>query len=106
LARADPNLLRGLHMDVFVDAEWAALVEIGQPAVPAMIKNITTSDDERLRQRSLDVLVRVLGGKDNLIGLLNRLMEQKERSKEERDRLAKAVERARSHYVEPDKPLF
>jgi HEAT repeat protein len=106
LARPDPNLLRGLHMDVFVDAEWAALVEIGRPAVPAMIKNITTSDDEGLRQRSLDVLVRVLEGKDNLIGLLNRLMEQKERSKKEKDRLAQSIAWAQSHYVEREKPLF
>jgi hypothetical protein len=105
LTNVDPNGVL-FHTDIFTDAEWMALLEIGRPAVPAMIKNITSSDDERLRQRSLGVISRVLGGKDNLIGLLNRLMEQKERSKEERDRLAKSIEWAQSHYTETKKPLF
>jgi HEAT repeat protein len=105
LTNVDPNGVL-FHTDIFTDAEWVALLEIGRPAVPAMIKNITSSDDERLRQRSLGVISRVLGGKDNLIGLLNRLMEQKERSKEEKDRLAKSIEWAQSHYTETKKPLF
>jgi HEAT repeat protein len=105
LVRIDPNLV-AVSMDVLVDAEWTALVEIGRPAVPAMIKNLTTSDDERLRDRSIGVLAHVLGGKDNLIGLLNRLMEQKERSKEEKDRLAKALERTQSRYKDTEQPLF
>ncbi len=105
LTNVDPNIVV-FHTDILTDAEWMALVEIGRPAVPAMIENITTSDDERLRQRSMGVIVHVLGGKDNLMGLLNRLMEQKERSKEEKDRLAKSIEWAQSNYVEPEKPLF
>ncbi len=105
LTNVDPNFVV-LHTDIFTDAEWMALVEIGRPAVPAMIKNITTSDDERLRDRSMGVISHVLGGKDNLMGLLNRLMEQKERSKEEKDRLAKAIEWAQSHYTETRKPLY
>jgi HEAT repeat protein len=105
LTNVDPNFAV-LHTDIFTDAEWTALVEIGRPAVPAMIKNLATSDDERLRDRSIGVLAHVLGGKDNLTGLLNRLMKQKERSKEEKDRLAKALERAQSRYKDTEQPLF
>jgi HEAT repeat protein len=106
LARSDPNDFISVEPNPLTNGVFNALVEIGRPAVPPMITNITTSDDERLRNRSMDVVYRVLGGKDNVIGLLNRLSEQKERSKEEKDRLAKSIAWAQSHYVEPEKPLF
>jgi len=102
----DPNASTSIDIDPLADAVTTALVEIGRPSIPAMITNITTSDDRMLRIRSMDVVYHVLGGKDNLIGLLNRLMEQKERKKEEKDRLTKAIEWAQSHYVETTKPLF
>ncbi len=106
LAKSDPNDFISVEPNPLTNGVFNALVEIGRPAVPPMITNITTSDDERLRNRSMDVVYRVLGGKDNVIGLLNRLSEQKERSKEEKNRLAKALERAQSRYKETEQPLF
>lgn len=104
LAKVRPYIT--IDIDPLMGAVSNALVEIGRPSIPAMIKNITTSDNELLRIRSMDVINLVLGGKDNLIGLLNRLMEQKERTKEEKDRIKKCIEWAQSHYKETEKPLY
>lgn len=104
LAKVKPYITTDI--DPLMGAVFNALVEIGRPSIPAMIKNITTSDNEILRERSMDVVYHVLGGKENIIGLLNRLMEQKERTKVEKDRIKKSLEWAQSHYKETEKPLY
>jgi len=55
---------------------WTALVRIGRPVVPAMIENIETSDNRILREKSIDVLYHVLGGKRRVLELLTKLKEQ------------------------------
>jgi HEAT repeat protein len=52
---------------------WSALVKIGRPAVPELIKNLENSDDHVLREKSLDVLIRTLDGKQQLLELLAKL---------------------------------
>jgi HEAT repeat protein len=42
----------------------AALVAIGTPSIPAVIRNLENSDDAKVRQPSLNVLVRIEGDKD------------------------------------------
>jgi len=51
---------------------WTALVKIGPPAAPAMIDNLRDSDDPAVRHYSLDVLLRVLGGKRHLVEALEK----------------------------------
>jgi hypothetical protein len=81
---------------------FTALVKIGRPAVPAMIKNVETSDSQVLRTSSLDVLVHVLGGKRRLLELLAKLLEPSlEDQPANRDvarRIKDAYEWSESHY--------
>lgn len=84
---------------------WTALVRIGRPAVPAMIGNIETSDNEILRKKSLDVLYHVLGGKRRVLELLTKLKEQaKDRPKTER--IEAAIQRTQAHFKEDKEPLY
>lgn len=85
---------------------WHALVRIGRPAVPAMIRNIETSDHRMLRIRSLGVLNHVLGGKRRLLELLDRLKKRAGDDKQKAARIEKAAERVRSHYKEDEEPLY
>jgi hypothetical protein len=41
-----------------------ALIAIGNPSIPAMIRNLADSDDARVRELSLQVLTRIDGDKD------------------------------------------
>jgi HEAT repeat protein len=84
---------------------WNALVKIGRPAVPAMIKNLETSDNLRLRNASLDVLCHILGGKRRLLELLAKL-ESRASSKEVRQRIESCVTFSKEHYKEKEEPLY
>ena len=90
----------------FRGAIFNALVSIGRPSIPPMITNITSSDDQLLRQNSMLVIGQVLGTKDNLIRLLNTLLEQKERTQEEKNRLKQSIEWAQSTIKESEKTLY
>ena len=76
-----------------------ALVNIGRPAVPAMIENLETSDKDRLRANSISVLYHVLGGRQHLLELLGKL---EARAKDEAviKRVKAAKEYAQEHYKE------
>jgi HEAT repeat protein len=82
-----------------------ALVKIGRPAVPAMIKNLETSDKLRLRNASLGVLYHVLGGKRRLLELLAKL-ESRASSREVRQRIESCVTLTKEHYKEKEEPLY
>lgn len=82
-----------------------ALVKIGRPAVPAMIKNVETSDDLILRKRSLDVLSHVLGGKRRLLELLVKLNDASTEREASR-RIREAHSWAEAHYKEDKEPLY
>lgn len=84
---------------------WTALVTIGRPAVPAMIKNIETSDNKILRIKSLLVLSHVLGGKRRVLELLTKLKARAE------DRLIiehieAAIQDIQAHFKEDKEPLY
>ncbi|MBX3354486.1 MAG: hypothetical protein KF724_02175 [Phycisphaeraceae bacterium] len=106
-----------------------ALVKIGRPSVPAMIENVRTSDDGRLRQNSLLVLAHVLGGKHRVLELLAMLQEMESDAEVEArghyrrvpgqrqdhprvsdpealQRLQVAAQWVSQHFNEREKPLF
>lgn len=62
-----------IHADRYLCPVFEALVKIGQPAVPAMIENIETTNDPVLRRWSLGVMCHTLGGKRRLLDLLDKL---------------------------------
>ena len=105
-ALADPpgpkEFSDGSRYDVPV---FSALVKIGRPAVPAMIKNVEMSDDRILRKNSLDALNRILGGKRRLMELLARL-----NARATDTDVARRTDEARSwgesHYKEDEEPLY
>ena len=41
-----------------------ALIKIGTPSIPAMIRNLKESDDARVRELSLEILYHIEGDKD------------------------------------------
>jgi len=41
-----------------------ALIKIGNPSIPAMMRNLAESDDAKARELSLQVLTRIDGDKD------------------------------------------
>jgi HEAT repeat protein len=82
-----------------------ALVKIGRPAVPAMIKNLETSDDRAVRGISLGVLSQILGGKRGLLALLTKLIEQSD-DKDVTRRLRAARTKVEVHYKEDSEPLY
>ena len=84
---------------------FSALVKIGRPAVPAMIKNLETSDNSTLRKNSMDVLNHVLGGKRRLLELLAKLIERSD-DRDVSRRLREARSRAEVHYKEDSEPLY
>ncbi len=84
---------------------WNALVKIGRPAVPTMIKNIETTDNRILRVKSLDILVHILGGKKRLLELLDKL-EKRAGDKEVRQRITDCIAYSRDHYKESEEPLY
>ncbi|SRR5258706_1841580 len=52
---------------------WTALIRIGRPAIPAMIRNVETSADPVVRKHSVLVIGQVLGGKRRLLETLEKL---------------------------------
>jgi len=56
---------------------FTALVKIGRPAVPAMIENVETSDNDWHRKKSLLVIAHVLGGRRQLLDMLTKLEERR-----------------------------
>lgn len=105
-ALANPPKERRLTTDITrYDAPiFTALVEIGRPAVPAMIENIEATDNAALVRNSLDVLCHVLGGKQHTLELLGKL---KARPKDEKivTRIEAAIEYTAKHYSGED-PLY
>lgn len=68
-------------------AVYAALIEIGRPAVPAMIEKIKADDDEVVRRRAVKVLSRILGDKNDVLILVERI-EADEKDPDVRKRLS------------------
>ncbi len=83
----------------------SALLKIGRPAVPTMIKNLETTDHHQLRGKSLGVLNNVLGGKRRLLELLAKL-EDRAKDKEVRRRIGECIKLCREHYKEDKEPLY
>jgi len=79
-----------------------ALIRIGRPAVPEMIKNIRTSDNENVVETSVDVLWYVLGGKRHTLELIDKLI-ARETDEQVKKRLANArkIAEARQEKKEP-----
>ena len=75
-----------------------------------MTENIKTSDDEILRDNSMDVLVHVLGGKRRLLELLTKLSDmalaEQPPDKKASERFQKARSWADDHYKEDKEPLY
>ena len=84
----------------------SALGKIGRPAVPAMIKNIETSDDRMLRLSSLDVLNHVLGGKRRTLELLEKLQVRAGADEKKTERIKAAIKRVQKRYKEDEEPLY
>jgi HEAT repeat protein len=88
----------------------AALAKIGRPAVPEMIKNVETSENQILRKKSLDVLNHVLGGKRRLLELLVKLntrqLSEQPPDQEASRRIREARSWAEAHYKEDKEPLY
>ena len=89
---------------------WTALVKIGRPAVPEMIKNLETSENKILRKRSMDVLNHVLGGKRRLLELLDKLntrnLSEQPPDREAARRIREAHAWVEAHYKEDREPLY
>jgi HEAT repeat protein len=49
---------------VAYDPAMNALIKIGSPSIPALIRNLTESDSAKVREASLKVLCRIEGEKD------------------------------------------
>jgi PBS lyase HEAT-like repeat len=56
--------LNGLEMKWSGYVAMQALVKIGNPSIPPVIRNLTESDDAKVRELSLQVLTRIDGDKD------------------------------------------
>lgn len=84
---------------------WTALVRIGRPTVPAMIKNIETSDNKIFRKKSIDVLCHVLGGKRRVLELLTKL---KARAEDWLiiEHIEAAIQHTQAHFKEDREPLY
>lgn len=89
---------------------FTALVNIGRPAVPEMIKNIETTENKILRKRSMDVLNHVLGGKRRLLELLlkvnERNLNKQPPDREAALRIRQTHAYAEAHYKVEKEPLY
>ena len=83
---------------------FIALVRIGRPAVPQMIENLRTTDEERLRKSSATVLYHVLGGKAHVLELLDKLL-AREKDEAAKARLVKA-RKVVAGMLEDEPPLY
>ena len=108
LSRAMPEVADRVRSDFsrFDVPFWNALVKIGRPAVPVMIKNIETSDNRILRIDSLRVLDQVLGGKRRLLELLAKLEARAAKDKRKQRRIQAAAAWAKEYYKEAEEPLY
>ncbi|GAH45701.1 unnamed protein product, partial [marine sediment metagenome] len=79
---------------------FTALVMIGRPAVPAMIKNLEETDNANIRHNSMFVLNHVLGGKQHLLELLGKL-KARTKDKAVAKRIEKATRHVQEHFTEP-----
>jgi HEAT repeat protein len=86
-------------------AVTAALVRIGRPAVPEMIKNLQQSDDKRIREKTCMILYHTLGGRDRIVALIDRLTDQEEDAGV-RTRLEAARAYVLEFYKDAETPLF
>jgi HEAT repeat protein len=110
-ALADPPRDQDLaRLSRYGMAIFEALVKIGRPAVPAMIENIKTSDDQIRRETSMDVLLHVLSGKRRLLELLTKLNEnalaEQPPDRKAAERFQNARAWAADHYKEDEEPLY
>ena len=83
-----------------------ALVKIGRPAVPVMIENIETSDNRIVRIKSMDVLVRVLGGKRRVLELMDKLEARAAGNEQKIRRIREAAQRGRERWKGDREPLY
>jgi len=105
-ALADEPGRKIVGMNRFDVPVWSALVKIGRPAVPAMIENIESSDQEVLWGKSMDVLGHVLGGKRRVLELLARLQDRAEKDDVKRARIVRATKYAEEFWTAKEESLY
>ena len=108
LSRASANPLGpmvGFDVSRYDAPIFTALVKIGRPAVPAMIKNLEETDNANIRHNSMFVLYHVLGGKQHLLELLGKL---KARTKDKAvgKRIEGVTEHVQKNFKETTAPLY
>jgi len=80
LVKIDPSL---------INPSVEALVKIGNPSIPAVIRNLAESDDAKVRELSLKVLYRIDGDKDIVqLRLQKAIAAQKDSNKKARLQVA------------------
>lgn len=84
---------------------FTALVKIGRPAVPAMIKNLEETDNANIRHNSIFVLSHVLGGKQHLLELLGKL-KARTKDKAVAKRIEGVTEYVQKNIKETTPPLY
>lgn len=82
-----------------------ALVKIGRPAVPTMIKNLEETDNVILSRRSMSILSYVLGGKQHLLELLGKL-KARNKDKTVAKRIEAVTEYVQKRFKETTAPLY
>lgn len=81
---SDVGSIQGLPLVVGFAAQ-DALIKIGIPCIPAVIRNLAESDDAKVRELSLQVLYRIEGDKDILqLRLQKALVAEKDSAKQAR----------------------
>lgn len=105
-----PRPEQELSPDRFTWPYFRAVVEIGRPAVQTLLENIQTTDDPVLRNRSMDVLSHILGGKRRTLDTLRRLAATPGTASRDlaakADHVNAAIRWAEGHYKQPDEPLY
>lgn len=84
---------------------FTALVKIGRPAVPTMIKNLEETDNASIRHTSIMVLYHVLGGKQHLLELLGKL-KARTKDKAVAKRIEGVTEHVQKNVTETTPPLY
>ena len=82
-----------------------ALIRIGRPCVPQLIKNLRTDDRRVIRNPSIVILSRILGGKAHVMELIDKLIER-EKTTEVKERLQKVKLFAERYLKEDEAPLY
>lgn len=96
----------GEGIDHFIDGSVAfALVNIGDAAVPALLKSVAESEDSRLREKCLRLLTIILGSRSRVADLLTKAEKEADDDGTKR-RLGRSQSFLREQIREPRDPLY